>query len=441
MLTYAVSRRTFIRGGIYLLASLANFRLVQTAGALSQPAHVLVSTQFHPYGTGTYGQGSYPGTSTVDVIFQDGFETGDLSRWSQSNTDGGDLSVDAAAALVGNFGLKVLIDSNGPVYVRDNSPSAEPRYRVRFQFDPHSISMANNNAHYIFYGYQENGSNNGLAVIRVEFRRSANKYQLRMAAVNDATTWKSSNWFPISDAPHSVEFDWQAATAPGANNGSLTFWIDGVQKVQLTGIDNDTRRIDHAHWGALASIDRGTRGVYYFDAFESRRQSYIGPASTGAPQQDLSLPEEGVGEFDSVSETSFAVETLNLAIAPAADATGAPLSLEMAPASHLVGPTGSQVLGSVFTVQAFAPDGAPTALAQPATLSIDYSEASAGGDLPPGTLSLQMWNASMGVWENLPTTVDAENQTVTVMVQQLGVFALTHQGEANHRLYLPLVQR
>jgi hypothetical protein len=42
-------------------------------------------------------------------------------------------------------------------------------------------------------------------------------------------------------------------------------------------MDNDTRRIDRVRLGALTGIDTGTRGTYYFDAFESRRQNYIGP--------------------------------------------------------------------------------------------------------------------------------------------------------------------
>ncbi len=41
--------------------------------------------------------------------------------------------------------------------------------------------------------------------------------------------------------------------------------------------DNDTRRIDRVRLGAVAGIDTGTRGTYYFDAFESRRQTAIGP--------------------------------------------------------------------------------------------------------------------------------------------------------------------
>ena len=39
----------------------------------------------------------------------------------------------------------------------------------------------------------------------------------------------------------------------------------------------DTWRIERARLGAVAGIDTGTRGTIYFDAFESRRQSYIGP--------------------------------------------------------------------------------------------------------------------------------------------------------------------
>jgi hypothetical protein len=63
----------------------------------------------------------------------------------------------------------------------------------------------------------------------------------------------------------------------GVNNGSLTFWIDGVQQASLTGVDNDTRRIDRVRLGAVSGLDSGTSGTYYFDAFESRKQTYIGP--------------------------------------------------------------------------------------------------------------------------------------------------------------------
>ena len=64
---------------------------------------------------------------------------------------------------------------------------------------------------------------------------------------------------PTANDGNGLKLDWRASTAAGANNGGLTFWNDGAQQVDLTGVDN------------------GTRGTYFFDAFESRRLTFIGP--------------------------------------------------------------------------------------------------------------------------------------------------------------------
>jgi hypothetical protein len=207
------------------------------------------------------------------LIFADGFESGDLLAWSSSSTDLGNLSVSSAAALIGSQGLQALINDNNAIYVTDNSPNGEPRYRARFYFDPNSISMVSGDAHNIFFGY----AGTSTAVLRGAFRFSSGVYQIRFSLLSDSGTWQNTSWFTISDAAHAIELDWRAATAVGANNGGLTLWIDGTQQADLTGVDNDTRRVDSAKLGALSGIDTGTRGTYYFDAFESRRQSFIGP--------------------------------------------------------------------------------------------------------------------------------------------------------------------
>jgi RHS repeat-associated protein len=49
-------------------------------------------------------------------------------------------------------------------------------------------------------------------------------------------------------------------------------------KQTLASIDNDTLRVEQAQLGPLESLDAGTLGTEYFDAFESRRSIYIGPA-------------------------------------------------------------------------------------------------------------------------------------------------------------------
>ena len=211
--------------------------------------------------------------SVSDLIFADGFESGNFSAWTANTTDLGDLSVSPSAALVGTQGMQALIDDANTIYVTDDTPNAEPRYRARFYFDPNSIAMGSTDAHFIFKGFMGTATD----ILQVELRPSSGVYQLRAKLLNDSATFIISNWFTISDAPHFIEVDWRAATSAGANNGGLTLWIDGVQQADLTGVDNDTLRVDRARLGALAGIDAGTSGTYYFDAFESRRQNYIGP--------------------------------------------------------------------------------------------------------------------------------------------------------------------
>jgi RHS repeat-associated protein len=171
--------------------------------------------------------------------------------------------------------MQALIADNTAMYVRDDTPSAEPRYRARFYFHPNSISMTSGNAHYIFVGR----NTASLEVLRVEFRYYNSAYQIRTNIRNDSTGYSNSSWYTMSNAWHVIEIDWKASSAAGANNGYITLWIDGAQQGSVTGIDNDTRRVDEARLGPLSGIDTSTRGTEYFDAFESRRDTYIGPVA------------------------------------------------------------------------------------------------------------------------------------------------------------------
>jgi hypothetical protein len=208
----------------------------------------------------------------ADLIFADGFESGNLSAWSSGVTDAGDLSAKPSAALVGTYGLEAAIDGNEAIYLQDNSPVSESRYRARFYFDPNTIPMAHGNAHIILVG--QSGS---ITPVVVQFRKNSASFQLQAQALTDSMSYQSTSWYTISDAPHYIEIDWKSSTAAGANNGAISLWIDGTLKQTKSGIDNDTRRIDEVRLGPSSGIDTGTRGTYYFDAFESRRTTYIGP--------------------------------------------------------------------------------------------------------------------------------------------------------------------
>ncbi|HLE53407.1 MAG TPA: hypothetical protein VI755_15180 [Anaerolineales bacterium] len=203
------------------------------------------------------------------LIFADGFESGNFSAWSAKVTDLGDLAVTSAAHLVGTKGMRALIDDNNMLYVQDNTPNNEAIYDIHFHFDPNSIGMANMDIHTILNG--QDSQSTFVAALRVELRYSVGSYQIRAGARNDNLTWTNTSFFNISDAPHQIEVEWDGGSAPGQNDGKLKLKIDSVLRGNRTGIDNDTFRIDRVRLGAVAGIDNGTRGTYYFDQFESYR--------------------------------------------------------------------------------------------------------------------------------------------------------------------------
>jgi len=67
-----------------------------------------------------------------DMIFADGFEAGNLAAWTASSVNGGDLAVSISSSLVGNYGMQAIINDNTAIYVTDDSPNGETRYRARF---------------------------------------------------------------------------------------------------------------------------------------------------------------------------------------------------------------------------------------------------------------------------------------------------------------------
>jgi hypothetical protein len=80
----------------------------------------------------------------------------------------------------------------------------------------------------------------------------------------------------LANGWRTIEIDWQASTAPGADDGFLDLWIDGHPQTGLATLDNDTLSVDHVRWGAVDGLDAGTSGSFFLDVFESRRAGYIG---------------------------------------------------------------------------------------------------------------------------------------------------------------------
>jgi RHS repeat-associated protein len=247
----------------------------QTRTATATSTHTPTATATHTATATATATNTATATATHtpdDLIFTDGFESGDVSAWSASATDGGDLSVTGGAALAGSYGLQAVLDDNTAIYVQDDTPSAEARYRARFAFDPNGLGMGQNESHPVLRAYTASGAT--AADVFLNYRDGG--YRLGAAVGKDSGGTQPSGYVSLTDAAHVIELDWRAATAAGANDGNVTVWLDGTQVISLTGIDNDTQRVDRVRLGAIAGIDANTRGTYSFDGFVSRRLSYIG---------------------------------------------------------------------------------------------------------------------------------------------------------------------
>jgi hypothetical protein len=210
-----------------------------------------------------------------DLIFKDGVDAGDLFRWSSASTDGGDLSPSAAAGMGGtHLGLQAVVNDTHSLFVRDDSPTAEPRYRARFYFDPNGFDTGAASGHLRTRLFVGEGSR--FRQVTIVLKRQAGAYAIEARVRRNDGSRADTGFQPITDDRHFVEFDWRRATAPGASDGSFELWIDNASVATLAGIDNDQGSIESARMGAL-SIKAGAAGTLFFDQFESRREAFIGP--------------------------------------------------------------------------------------------------------------------------------------------------------------------
>jgi hypothetical protein len=219
----------------------------------------------------------YADASASTEIFSDGFESGDTSAWSNTNTGGGDLTVCDAGAMNGtSYGLCIAFTTDKRKQVVDASPADESHYRARFYFDPNGLSLGNNEK--IRLAQARTGMNELRPVI-VLLRVFNGQYQIRLRGHDDLMSgFYDTAWYTISDAAHVIELDWQAASGPGANDGTLALYLDDVLKETLSGMDTDTEVVSTITVGFTSKTEGITvAGSMYLDEFVSDSDAYIGP--------------------------------------------------------------------------------------------------------------------------------------------------------------------
>jgi hypothetical protein len=270
-------------GGQFVSASGAlvggNFPVTADAGAQAQSPTVYGAGRYFVVWTHEFQTPSADVFGTfvpIDLIFRDGFESGTLSAWSAASVGGGDLSLNSVTPLVGSFDIKGVVNDTNPLYVEDHSPLDEEHYRARFRFDPNDFDPGTAQSHFrtrIFIALEE-GPNRRLAA--VVLRKLGGQFSLMGRTHRDDGSHTGTGFFNLAPGPHLVEVEWKRATSAVSADGEFRLWIDDTLMSALTALQNNVSSVDFARLGAL-SVKAGANGTLYWDDFESRRATYIGP--------------------------------------------------------------------------------------------------------------------------------------------------------------------
>ena len=170
--------------------------------------------------------------------------------------------------------MQAVINDTEGLFVQNDSPLNEGRYRVRFRFDPNGFDPGEAQGHLrtrIMIGFQAPQRR----VFAIVLRRQVGQYAILARARRDDDSQANSGFFNITDGPHTIEVDWQRSVG-AAGNGSLRLFIDGTLMSTISAVDNDAAGMDFVRMGAL-SVKTGAAGTLYWDDLDSRQQTYVGP--------------------------------------------------------------------------------------------------------------------------------------------------------------------
>ncbi len=184
-----------------------------------------------------------------DLIFADGFETGNTTRWS-STTGAGVSVVNGAAAMQGSFGMAVVLSPGVQGFVTDNTPAALTSYNARFQFNPNAARTVNG-VETIFTGQNAGGT----TIFAIEYRRPnpGSNPQIRAAVLRQGGTTRT-NWVNLVNASQVIDLVWESGTAT-----SLRLYVKGVQRQVSNNLNTSAYQLETVNLGPSAGLVNGTQ--------------------------------------------------------------------------------------------------------------------------------------------------------------------------------------
>jgi len=190
----------------------------------------------------------------------------------------------AGVILQGSFSMQVSFDgAGGNAFVQDNSPNNESEYWVAFRVDDDNVTFdpgAATKSFQMLRAFTDDAASaTAFRVNLIDNRAltgSPNMALFILPTLNGGgfhptgtETFITSNTSPNGHSKFLLE--WKAATAPGANNGRMVTYRDGVLRKQITNLNNDTIRVGMARFGGFGNTISVQTGTLILDDFVSTR--------------------------------------------------------------------------------------------------------------------------------------------------------------------------
>ena len=219
------------------------------------------------------------------AIFADGFESGDLSKWSQTSTKGGLMRVSPTAKLTGSYGLLFDVAGLPPpanrakLWVKDTSPTAESRYAAAFALNLDTLEVPSDPRILRLMAGRVLGDSSQRP-FELRLRYSAGVWSIYGVVRDDSGKGTQTAPIAIPKSWVAVSVDWRRATAVGATDGTLALQVESTQVVS-DGVANHGFAIDGIQLGFLGGLGLNSTGTAFIDDFASF--SYPAPTPTPVP--------------------------------------------------------------------------------------------------------------------------------------------------------------
>jgi hypothetical protein len=210
---------------------------------------------------------------SADAIGKVTFEKGDKSEFDSITDPDSDLTVSGTAAMVGSYGLEVLIDDTNPCYGSLDNISLSGYYYGSFRIDPNTLTMGDEDGLGIFRTTVAGAS---AYLVNISLIKSSGTYRLNVETREDDLTIHGSGWKVISDQPTKLEW----LLKEGTGDGWFKVWIDDSLEYTVGSLDNDTAfaDVDDVYFGHWIGADYPTtQGTFYLDHL------IIGESDTDSP--------------------------------------------------------------------------------------------------------------------------------------------------------------